>query len=241
MTTTQRVEIPVDLLLGESWEQTLDRLTQDMDPWDIDVAELARRYRDHVRALQEMRFELPGRMVLACSILLRMKSDELMARARPAQEGDLLRALDDALDDEEIPWQEPVEPEEFSLPLLRRPTRAVTLLDLRRAFASAIAVSRRREGRDLPVELLEDDYDPFEQYQIGGQGFTERLGSLLSRIRDLLSGRTVVSFFRLLERGDREERVERFFEILHLASQGTIDCHQREFMGDIEITLTSSP
>jgi segregation and condensation protein A len=239
MTTSQRVEIPVDLLLAESWQQTLDRLTQDMDPWDIDVAELARRYRDHLHALQELQFELPGRMVLACSILLRIKSDDLLQRAQPS-ENDLFQALDDALDEPDDEWVAPAVPDAFALPLRRCPTRRVTLLDLRKAFASALAVSRRREVRVLPPEPFEDDHDPFEQYHIGGQGFTDRLGSLLSRIRDLLSGKTVVSFFRLLDRGDREERIERFFEILHLAAQGEIDCQQREFLGDIEITLSTA-
>jgi segregation and condensation protein A len=211
-----------------------------MDPWDIDVALLARRYREHLQALRELRFELPGRMVLACSILLRVKSDDLLARARPARDGDLLGALEDALDDDEELWQEPVAPEEFSLPLLRRPTRNVTLEDLRRAFAAAMIVSSRRQQRAQAVDLVDDeDYDPFAQFEIGGTDFTDRLHSLFSKIKQLLSGRTVLSFFKLLDRGGTEERVERFFEVLHLASQGQIDCRQKEFLGDIEITLTS--
>ncbi|UCF10116.1 MAG: hypothetical protein JSW65_00045 [Candidatus Bipolaricaulota bacterium] len=239
MTMSQALEIPVDVLLGESWEDTLHRLTEDMDPWDIDVAELARRYRAHLQALHELRFELPGRMVLACSILLRVKSDDLLARARPVREGELLDALDEALDDEDELWEEPIIPGEFFLPLLRRPTRSVTLHDLRRAFAAAMVVSSRRQLRARPLEMLDDDYDPFAQYEIGGVDFTERLRALFTRIKSLLSGRTMLSFFKLLERGDSQERVERFFEVLHLASEGKIDCRQREFLGDIEITLSS--
>jgi len=239
MTTAQTVEIPVEVLLDESWEATLKRLTQDMDPWNIDVAELARRYRAHLTALREMRFELPGRMVLACSILLRVKSDDLLERAQPPTD-DLLRDLDDALDDVDA-WQEPVSPEEFALPLLRRPTRRVTLLDLRKALASAMAVSERRRERTRPFEAdLIDDHDPFEQFELGGADFADRLQTLLSRIKQFLARRTMVSFFRLLERGDREERVERFLEVLHLASQGRIDCRQEEFLGDIEISLPAT-
>lgn len=45
-----------------------------------------------------------------------------------------------------------------------------------------------------------------------------------------------MSFFRLLERGDKEERVRRFIEVLHLAAQGEIACTQEEFLGDILIS-----
>ena len=38
-------DVPIETLIEESWEGTLERLTVDMDPWDIDVAELAHRYR----------------------------------------------------------------------------------------------------------------------------------------------------------------------------------------------------
>jgi chromatin segregation and condensation protein Rec8/ScpA/Scc1 (kleisin family) len=167
-----------------------------------------------------------------------VKSDDLLERARPAPEGDLLSALDDALDDEEV-WEEPLTPEEFSLPLLRRPTRNVTLEDLRRAFAAAMVVSSRRAQRAQVLESFDDDYDPFAQYQIGGSDFTDRLQVLFARIKKLLSGRTILSFFKLLDRGDTAERVERFFEVLHLISEGQIECRQKEFLGDIEITLTS--
>jgi len=83
----------------------------------------------------------------------------------------------------------------------------------------------------------ESDYDPFENYQIGGIDFAGRLRSIYERIVGLLSGRRVLSFFRLLDRGDAEERVRRFFEVLHLVAEGQISCRQEEFLGDIVITL----
>ncbi|MFC2082698.1 hypothetical protein ACFLSG_01490 [Candidatus Bipolaricaulota bacterium] len=85
-----------------------------------------------------------------------------------------------------------------------------------------------------------DEFDPFENFELGGIDFSDRLGSLLKKIKDFLSGRRVLSFFRLLERGDKEERVQRFFEILHLASNGEIDCSQKEFLGDILIKLEAA-
>ena len=229
-------DVPIEALIEEAWEGTLERLTVDMDPWDIDVAELARRYRQYIEALRELCFEVSGRMVLTCSILLRMQSDDLLAAARPAERSNLIEELEEAVEEEAAEWEEPVAPEEFSLPLMRRPHRQVTLADLRRAFAAALKVSHRRVTR-IAERIDDNDEEIFNQFQIGGENFGDRLHSLFSKIKDLLSGRRRISFFRLLDRGDKEEKIRYFLEILHLDSEGEIFCAQEEFLGDITISL----
>jgi len=227
-------EIPIEELIGDTWEGVLGRLTSDMDPWDIDLAVLARRYRDYVQALRELEFEIPGRMVLTCSILLRMKSDGLLAMEQPTDRDGLVAELGDAIDQETDMYELPPDPDAFCLPILRRPLRQVTLADLRSALSAAMKVSRRRAER-LIEQVDLDEPDPFENYEIGGTDFAERLRALFERIANLLTGRRVLSFFRLLDRGDKADRVEKFFQILHLAAEGQIFCSQDEFLGDILI------
>jgi len=236
--TTRIAEIPIEELIGCTWEGVLARLTSDMDPWDIDLAILARRYRDYMQALRELEFEIPGRMVLTCSILLRMKSDVLLAMERPTDRDGLIEELEDAIDAELQTWDLPSDPDEFYLPVLRRPRRHVTILDLRDALAAAMKVSRRRAER-LIEQVEMDDEDPFENFEIGGTGFTDRLRGLFDRIVELLSGRRALSFFKLLDRGDKEDRVEKFFQVLHLTAEGQIACSQEEFLGDILIQLAA--
>ncbi|MBN1858337.1 hypothetical protein JW848_03935 [Candidatus Bipolaricaulota bacterium] len=237
MTDIRGAAVPIEALEGEGWEATLRRLTSDMDPWDIDIRELAQRYREHITTLRMFQFEIPGRMVLTCSILLRMQSDVLLASARPVDQDGLIDELEDVVDDAAAEWDAPVEPDEFRLPLRRRPQRRVTLADLRIALSSAMTVRRRRAERLLHQVELEDAYDPFDAFEIGGNDFGDRLHALFDRIKAVLKGNRVTSFFRLLDRGDRDERIERFFEVLHLASQGRIGCAQEEFLGDILISL----
>ncbi len=234
METARIADIPLAELTNESWEGTLRRLTADMDPWDIDVGELARRYREMVRAMRELRFEVPGRMVVTCSVLLRMQSDKLLAAARPQDE--FIAELEDVVDEAAQEWEAPIDPdEEFALPVRRRPRRRVTLADLRTALTAALRVDRRRKERRSAQ--LEDEEEIFDHFTIGGEDITDRLHRLFTRIKTLLSGRRAISFFRLLERGDKDERVSRFIEVLHLAAQGEIACEQEEFLGNIIIRL----
>jgi len=200
------------------------------------VTELAHRFRAYLSALQDMRFEIPGRMVVACSVLLRIKSDDLLASQRQTPRDELLDEVDEAIEEEIDTWIDPGDPEGFQIPILRRPHRQVTLLDLTKALAGAMKVNRRRAERLIGhVEI--DDEDPFEIFEIGGTDFGDRLSALFERIVNHLKGSRVLSFFRLLDRGDKDERVRRFFEILHLAAEGQIRCSQDEFLGDILIRL----
>lgn len=229
-------EIPVEELVGESWQGVLTRLTEDMDPWAIDVSELAHRFRVYLNALQELQFEIPGRMVLACSVLLRIKSDDLLASERAPERDELVAEVDEAIEQEMNAWVDPGDAGALEIPVLRRPRRQVTLFDLRNALAAAMKVSRRRAER-LVGHVDMDDENPFENFEIGGTDFSDRLRELFERIVGLLRGRRVLSFFRLLDRGDTDERVHRFFEVLHLAAEGRIQCSQEEFLGDILIRL----
>jgi segregation and condensation protein A len=236
--TTLIAAVPIEELIGESWEGVLHRLTADMDPWDIDIAELAQRYRAYLQALRELEFVIPGRMVLTCSVLLRMKSDVLLAAEQATQRDELVAELEQAVD-EAFALEAPADLGAFALPIVRKPFRQVTLSDLQKALAGAAKVSRRRAERFIERAAEEDERDPFEGFEIGGEDFTERLRGVLDRIKKLLSGRRILSFFRLLDKGDRDERVQRFFEVLHLAADGRIQCSQKEFLGDILIRLES--
>ena len=238
MQTILIATVPIEDLIGESWEGVLHRLTADMDPWDIDIAELAQRYRSYLQALRELEFAVPGRMVLTCSILLRMKSDVLLAAQQMGRD-DLVAEIEGAVDDGMEAGVAPVDPGEFSLPVVRKPARQVTLCDLETALQGAMKVSRRRAGRLIDRAMNEDARDPFEGFEIGGEDFTDRLHTVLDRIRRLLSGKRILSFFRLLDKGDKDERVRRFFEVLYLAAEGQISCTQKEFLGDIQIRLES--
>ena len=49
-----------------------------MNPWDIDVSLLAEKFLEMLSKLKEMDFRVSGKMVLASSLLLKIKSDRLL-------------------------------------------------------------------------------------------------------------------------------------------------------------------
>lgn len=63
-----------------TWRDILYEVLKGMNPWDVDLVELATRYSQKVDEMREMNFRIPANVVLVCSVLLRMKADILTPR-----------------------------------------------------------------------------------------------------------------------------------------------------------------
>ena len=66
-----------DKLAELSWKDMLYEIISTLDPWDVNIIELASRYSKKVDEMQKMDFHIPANVMLVSSILLRMKADVL--------------------------------------------------------------------------------------------------------------------------------------------------------------------
>ncbi len=203
------------------WEELFRQATRGLDPWALDITVLIGRFREFLtKTPVEMR--VPGRMVLASSVLLRMKSERMEGRATLEEAVEAVVAEETAAELEPSVYVAP----ELRLPLRRRPKARVTIADLRRAFLATLSKPTRpkssaQEARFLPKE----------------EPFRARAFRLLRRLLAMVNGQRVVPFSQILERGDPEERVAKFLELLHLDGQGKVRLHQPEFLGEILIEV----
>ena len=71
-----------DLLFSEqlSWQAIIYDLinTEQLSPWDIDISLLANRFLERVKELEEANFFVSSKVLLAASLLLRIKSEILL-------------------------------------------------------------------------------------------------------------------------------------------------------------------
>lgn len=205
------------------WEELFRAATRGLDPWALDITILIGRFREFLtKTPVEMR--VPGRMVLASSVLLRMKSERMEGRTT------LKEAVEAVVAEEAL--EEPLEPAayvapELRIPLRRRPRGRLTVADLRRALATVLAKPQAQAKRSEGKPDLLPQEEPFRV----------RALRLLQKLLSMVNGQRVVPFSRILERGDPEEQVARFLELLHLDGQGKIRLHQPEFLGEILIEV----
>ncbi|QAA76209.1 MAG: hypothetical protein BIP78_0443 [Candidatus Bipolaricaulis sibiricus] len=208
------------------WEGLFRSLTADLDPWAFDLVELIARFRSYV-AERNPAFAVPGRMVLASSILLRMKSDWVRnGGAPPTVEAAVEEVAAELANEEPTVYIAP----ELRLPLRRVPRGRVTVGDLGRALRAAVASERRRSSakRDFSPEELGFDLEE--------ETFTDRARNLLKVLLSLVNGKRVVPF-RAVTGADPQDKVARLMELLHLDAQGEVRLSQEEFLGEILVEV----
>ena len=227
-----------------TWQSMIYDLvsSERMDPWDVDVSLLAQRFLERLQTLKNMDLKVSGKILLAASILLRVKStrfleedinalDALIASANNEQEEEYFEEL---LDFEEPTFDVEEQPKIYpKTPQPRK--RKVSVFDLVNALEKALDVFKRRPAKPKPVE--ETDVRPPEK---------PRDISLVIRdmhnkvVRHYENSEQRLKFSHLLEDDSREEKVFTFIPLLHLDHQRKVELCQEQNFGDIEIEMLSN-
>ncbi|MAG50951.1 hypothetical protein CL621_04940, partial [archaeon] len=91
-----------------TWQNIIYGLvkSEEMNPWDVDVSLLSKKYLETIKKLKETNFLISGKMVLASAILLKIKSEKLVSHNIAAFDNLLfsneeeLEEVEEYLDDE---------------------------------------------------------------------------------------------------------------------------------------------
>ena len=226
----------IEALAEQPWEETLDFLTADMPPQEIDIALLADRYRSYLSELQEYELSIPARAIRVCAALLKMKAKALHI---DEEQDDMMDEQDPMAFEEEQMMEEDFEQDtteltvgpDLDMPVKQKPKRRMQIDELKNALRDAVEVNKKREQRQ--ERRMEMD----QQFEMNEEDINDKLDRLLGSIRNLVSTETKekVNFDDILEQKDKEEKIEKFKHILHLENDEKVELIQEEFMGDLEI------
>ena len=208
--------------LQPPWSFLLDSLrASKLSPWDIDIAYLVSSFLQKMYELGVIDFRVSGRALLSASIILRLKTQQLL-------EVDASPELSE-------------EEKELVLPPLEMPlrltSRKVTLDELLVALERVLLQgeeksNRRQEGKSggfIPPLVFELEPDMIN--------VEKSINETLQKILELSSLSSVVMFSRLLSERTSKEVVKTLLSCLHLANRGRIRMWQEDEFGDIMITL----
>jgi len=210
--------------------------TEQMDPWNVDISLLTDKYIERLRELKEQDLKVGGKVVLAASILLRIKStklvsddmddfDRLIAGTDMNQE-----AFYDSLEQELAQGEREALKEEYELlprmPQARR--RKVSVFDLVKALDKALEVKQRRVLQSIPPPLPL----PVRKFDLGAS-----VANLLQRLKSLFSYKKRLTFTDLLPSHSKQDKVYTFIPLLHLSNQQKVELEQAEPFGEIEVRL----
>ncbi|OGJ19896.1 hypothetical protein A3K73_01055 [Candidatus Pacearchaeota archaeon RBG_13_36_9] len=223
-----------------SWQAIIYELiqTEQLDPWDIDISILAQKYLEKIKTMEEANFFISSKVLLAASLLLRIKSEILLNR--------YIRNLDEILfgkKEDNKQSIEKIEIDEDDLPELIPKTplprfRQVTLQELMSALNKAIYTENRRIKREITFrraeKLSQVDFDSKKDRV----SVAERIRHLYAKIKTYFNKKsgTRLGFTELAGTG-REERIAAFLPVLHLSNQQKVWLEQEKHFDEIWIWL----
>lgn len=227
------------LLFGDklSWQAIIYDLinSEQLDPWDIDICLLANRYLERVRELEEANFFVSSKVLLAASLLLRLKSEILLNHYIPGLDEILFGKKEERhyvqekieLDDE-IPELIPRTP----LPRGRR----VTLEELMSALGKAIKTETRRIKRVVIERQREMDtigVIPKSKIDIRKQ-----INSLYDKLEEIsLKNNGEKIAYSHITGDNNKEKIANFLPLLHLDNQHKVLAEQESHFNEIWIWL----
>lgn len=227
-----------------SWKSVIYDLvkSEQMDPWDVDITGLTRKYIEVVKQLQEFDFRVSGKVVLAAAILLRIKSKHLVGKDIEELDRLLASRNEEDVDEfyEELGYEHMQEilrqDDDIKQPELIPKTpqpriRKVSVYDLINALEQALEVKKRRVLNSIPNNTVEI---PKKSVNI-----SRSIKDIYRRILELFRSEKRMTFTNLLPDKSKESKVFTFIPLLHLSNTGKIELEQPEPFGDIGITLKS--
>jgi len=225
-----------DLVTGNeiSWQAIIYDLinSEQLDPWNIDLVILTKKYLEKVRELEEANFFVSSKVLLAASLLLRIKSEILLNR--------YLKSLDDILFGKKEIKKEKKEynvdlgeiPELFlKTPLPRY--KKVSLQELVNALEKAISTENRRIRKEINVRQAHYETDivlPKRTINV-----REKIRLIYAKvITSFKKKQTKISYTELMN-NDKEEKKVCFLPILHLDNQHKVFLEQEKHLDEIYV------
>jgi segregation and condensation protein A len=228
-----------DLLFNREigWQEIIYDLinTEQLNPWDIDIIILTDRYLARISEIEEADFFVSSKVLLAASLLLRIKSEILLNR--------YIKSIDEILFgkkeltriplerielDEEIPELIPRSP----MPRFKK----VTLKELMESLNKAIVTENRRIKKEIISKnaLRESSFSlPKRRFNIKDK-IAEIYKNLSSIFKDKEEKRITYDEFIL---DNKEEKVISFLPLLYLEDQKKVWLEQKVPFDKIHIWL----
>lgn len=217
--------------------------TEQLDPWDVDLVVLTEKYFEKIFELEEADFYISSKVLLAASLLLRIKSEFLLNK--------YIKSIDEVLfgrKEEKVNRFERIVIDEDDLPVLIPKTplprlKRVTLSELMDALNKAINTESRRIKREVAMKrakrLTNIVIPEFRKIDL-----KDRIKQFYARILTVIKKNAVssekhhnvVTYLDLVGK-ERDEVLASFLPLLHLSNNKKLWLEQEGHLEDISIYL----
>ncbi len=225
-----------------TWQSLLLDLikSEQMDPWNIDISLLTNKYLETVKEMKEANFFISGKVLLACSLLLRIKSSKLINEEIYNFDSQLFKQEETYEELEELFDQAPIPESEKPKLTIKTPMprkRKVTLQDLMSALQKALEVEKRR---NIKRELFDNIKVEIPNKKID---ISELITNVYNKVIEFFktNKKQSLTFTKLVNSDNKEDKLYTFLPLLHLDNQEKVSISQEEPFGEINIEVFEKP
>lgn len=222
------------------WQEIIYDLinTEQLDPWDVDISILADKYLEKVKHLEETDFFVSSKVLLASSLLLRIKSEFLLSR--------YIKSIDEVLfgkkeDKNSGKVEEKIEVEEDKIPKLVPKTPAprlkkVGLNELMQSLNKAIETENRRIKKEIVKKnaVREAGVSVPKKKKAS---IKDKIKTIFSKLKSFFENAEEdkkVNYESLIE-NKKEEKILSLSPVLHLEHQKEVWIEQERPFGNVHI------
>ncbi|MBU1136217.1 MAG: segregation/condensation protein A [Nanoarchaeota archaeon] len=228
-----------ELVTGKevNWQSIIYDLinTEQLDPWDIDISLLAKKYTEKIRELEETNFFVSSKVLLAAAILLRLKSDFLLHK--------YLKNIDEILFGKKQETSRPIERielDEDDLPKIYPKTplpryKKVSLQELIDSLNKAMSTENRRIKKR--VERIQQERETEIVLPKSRISLKDKIKKIYSLILTNFGKKQKKLSYSSIAGNSKESRLSCFLPVLHLDSQHKIFLEQESHFDEIWIWL----
>ena len=223
-------DMPEDMKLEKivalpTWREMLLELvaTKKLDPWNIDIVEIATGYLEKIKKMEMLDLRVPANLILAAAILLRFKSQALRFEEQTQ------------VVEEQTYVEEDAEPSVIPVLELKTripPTRMVTLDELLVAMEKVFDDQKKREEKAHKVTIPTVINIQMPEFNI-----EERMGEVYRRILNEKDSEGLATFSALLDERTPIGMIGTLLPLLHLVQDRRVTIFQEQTFGEIFIRV----
>jgi len=206
-----------------SWREMLMDLVaeEEFDPWDIDISAITSKYIQQIKEMKTLELQIPANLILAASILLKLKSKDLVFEEEVQIEVD-----ETFVDEEEGPIEIPMLELRTRIP----PKRRVSLEELVEAVEEVFKEEQNRIEKQSKIEIPKKMILQLPEITID-----EQINEVKQRMLNLKDEKGMVLFSNLIKNKTPNEKVFALLPLLYLQQKHEVFLIQEKLFGEIII------
>ena len=219
-------EYLVDLIDQPAWKSILIGLVKGnkMDPWNIDVVELANLYWQKIQLLERQDLRVPANAILASAILLKLKARTIKISSVEEEDEETKE-----ISKEELAMIEETIPELRGQRQFRE--GKISLDELVESIGEILEKTRHKKS------ILRDKEIPEFSLEFNKEKAAEQVDKVFAKIKEKADSQGLVAFTDLLEEQTPLAMVYCFVPLLFLVNSGKVNAWQEEWFGEIFISI----